>query len=176
MIENSVTEAMLIPGRGTYELRDEHGNLKQSGTFTNKLTDIGDAFYAERAAGIGSPPGQVTGMKLGTGTTAPSKSGAGAAIVTYTGSSTCSKPIDGTFPTSTRNAGAGTVITFRTTWNAGESTVNALAEVVITNESGPADDAGNAGNTVARALLSPTVNKGPTDVLAITWTHTLLGA
>ena len=56
-----------------------------------------------------------TGMKLGTGSTAPAKSGAGAAVVTYlTGSN---KAFDATFPT----AVAG-VVTYKRTYAAGEAT------------------------------------------------------
>src|SRR5690348_3862541 len=78
-------DAYGLRGEGWYELRDEDGALKELGAFTNLITDIGDNYYMERAAGISSPPNQVTGMKLGTGTTAVAKSGAGAAIVTYAG-------------------------------------------------------------------------------------------
>src|SRR5262245_21565109 len=72
----------------------------------NLITDIGDQYYGERAAGIGGAPNQVTGMRLGTGSTAPSKTGAGAAIVTYVSGS--QKAIDGGFPTSSQPGGAGT--------------------------------------------------------------------
>jgi hypothetical protein len=56
------------------------------------------------------------------------------------------------------------------------ATVNGLNEVVITCESFFADATTAAANTVSRALLSPVVNKGASDSLAVTWNHTLLGA
>lgn len=116
-----------------------------------------------------------TGMRLGTGTTAVATSGAGAAIVTYATSLTQFKAFDSTFPqsslvTDTRR------IQYKTTWNAGEATQTALAEVVITNETPLTDVAGTAGNTIARALLSPTVNKAALDTLAITWNTDILGS
>lgn len=139
----------------------------------NLITQVGDQYYGERAAGIGSPPAQVTGMRLGTGSTAVAKTGAGAAIVTYTTGSQVA--IDGGFPTSALN-GSSRRITWQSTWAAGVATASALAEVVITNETPITNVAGSAANTIARALLSPTVNKGASDTLVVTWAHDLLGA
>jgi len=141
----------------------------------NLITDVGDEFYAERAAGIAGPPAQVTGMRLGTSSTAPSKTGAGAAIVAYVAGSNLA--IDGGFPTSTQPGGAGTarVITWRASWAAGAVDGFALREVVISNETPLTDVAGSAANTIARALFGP-FNLGPSDTIAITWTHSLLGA
>lgn len=116
-----------------------------------------------------------TGMRVGTGTTAVATTGAGAAIVTYATSLTQFKVFDSTWPqsslvTDTRR------IQYKTTFNAGEATQTALAEAVITIEQPISDVAGTAANTISRALLSPTVNKGASDTLAITWNHDLLGA
>lgn len=168
-----------LSGQGFYEHRSEDGELLGIGVFANLITDVGDQYYGERAAGIAGAPPQVTGMKLGTGTTAVSKTGGGAAIVTYAGTGiTASKAIDGTWPQSSQPGGAATArqIQWRTSWAAGQVTVTALAEVVVTNETALADDGGNASNTISRALLSPTVNKGSTDTLTVTWNHNLLGA
>lgn len=162
-----------LVGWGTWELRGEDGELKAEGTLANLITRVGDQYYGERASGIGSPPGQVTGMRLGTDNTAPAKTGAGAAIVTYvTGSH---KAIDGGFPTSALS-GSSRRIAWKTTYNAGEATATGIVEAVITNESPLTDVAGTAANTISRALLSPSVNKGASDTLAITWNHDLLGA
>jgi hypothetical protein len=139
----------------------------------NIITQVGDQYYGERATGIGSPPGQVTGMRLGTGTTAPSKTGAGAAIVTYVTSSQVA--IDGGFPASTLS-GSSRRITWQSTWAAGVATASAIAEVVLTNEASLTNVAGTAANTVARALLSPVVNKAAGDTLVVSWAHDLLGA
>lgn len=155
------------------DLYDEHGRRKLHIVCRNLITQVGDQYYGERAAGIGSPPAQVSGMRLGTGTTAVAKTGAGAAIVTYvTGSS---KAIDGSFPTSALS-GSSRRIQWKTSWAAGEATASGIAEVVITNEGTLTDVAGTAANTISRALLSPTVNKGASDTLAVTWNHDLLGS
>lgn len=140
----------------------------------NLITDVGDQFYGDRAAAIGAID-TVTGMRLGTGVTVPSKTGAGAAIVTYESGSALA--IDGGFPTSTQPGGAGTarVITWQTSWGAGVVDGVALAEVVITNETPLTDSAGSAADTISRALIGPyTLN--PADTIAVTWSHSLLGA
>lgn len=154
-------------------LYDENGALKEQRCAHNLVTQVGDQYYGERAAGIASPPNQVSGMRLGTSATAAAKTGAGAAIITYkTGTS---EALDAGYPQSSLS-GSSRRITWRATWEAGEGTDTALAEVVITNEATLTDVAGTAANTISRALLSPTINKGANDTLEITWHHDLLGA
>ena len=148
------------------------GTLRDRQVVHNLITQVGDQFYGERAAGIGGAPGAVTGMRLGTGTTAVAKTGAGAAIVTYkTGSY---KAIDGTYPQSSLN-GSSRRIQWKTSWGAGVVNGSALAEAVITNESPLTDVAGTASNTISRALFGP-ITLGASDTLSITWNHDLLGA
>lgn len=151
----------------------EDGELRQERVARNLVTQVGDEYYGERAAGIASPPDQVTGARLGTGTTAPAKTGAGAAIVTYISGS--NEAIDATYPQSSLS-GSSRRITWRITWEAGDATNSAIAEVVLTNENPLTNVAGTAANTIARALLSPTINKAASDTLEITWHHDLLGA
>ena len=138
----------------------------------NLVTQVGDEYYGERAAGIASPPDQVTGMRLGTGTTAAAKTGAGAAIVTYiTGSN---QAIEGGFPTSALN-GSARRIQWQSIWAAGDSTNSAITEAVITNENPLTNVAGTAANTISRVVFSA-VDKGALDTLTVTWSHDLLGA
>jgi hypothetical protein len=162
-----------IVGHGFWELFDENGDLKDAGEFSNLISQIGDQFYGERAAGISSPPAQVTGMQLGTGTTAEAKTGAGAAIVTLVAASLVA--IDGGFPTSALS-GASRRIQWKVTWGAGVATSNGIAEVALVNQSTGTQTVAPAAATISRALLSPTINKGAADTLAITWNHDLLGA
>lgn len=147
--------------------------LAQEVEFENLVTQVGDQYYGERAAGISSPPNQVTGMRLGTGSTTPAKTGAGAAIVTYTSGSQVA--ISGSFPTSALN-GSSRRIQWQSLWAAGVATASGLNEVVITNENPLTNVAGTAANTISRALLNPVVNKGASDTLTVTWNHDLLGA
>lgn len=161
---NSVME---LKGKVHYRLFGEDGSLKDEGAFPNGVTQVGDQYFGERATGIASPPAQVSGMRLGTGTTAFAETGAGAAIVTYiTGSNAA---IDGGFPTSALS-GSSRRITFQSTWAAGTATNAAIAEAVITNEATLTNVAGTAANTIARVVFGTTINKGASDSLVLTWT------
>lgn len=155
-----------IKGTVEWELRGPDGKVKEHGKAENLQTQVGDQYWGERAAGITSPPAQITGMRLGTGTTAVAETGAGAAIVTYVSGSNAA--ISGGFPTSSLN-GTSRRITFKASWAAGVATNAALAEAVLTNETGPTDVAGTAANTTGRVLLSPAINKGASDTLDLTW-------
>lgn len=159
--------------RGVVELvlRRADGTVERQ-VVENLVTEVGDQYYGERASGVASPPDQVTGMRLGTGTTAAAKTGAGAAIVTYiTGSSIA---IDAGFPTSALE-GSSRRIQWQTTWAAGVATNTAITEAVITNETPLSDVAGAAADTISRVTFTA-VDKGADDTLTITWSHDLLGA
>ena len=101
------------------------------------------------------------------GTTAPAKTGAGSSIGTLVASSLL--PLNGTptssIPSSVRR------ITYATTWAAGTATANGIAEVALVNQSIGTQTAAPASSTIARALLSPAVNKGSADSLTVTWHH-----
>lgn len=162
-IKGVVHVALLTPDMGgKLALKDEEW-------IHNLVTDVGDEYYAERAAGIASPPAQVTGMQLGTGTTAAAKSGAGAAMVTYITSSAVA--IDGTYPQSDN----GGLITWRTTWGAGIATNAAITEAVIINQSVATNSGAAAAAVISRTVFSAK-DKQAADTLVITWTHNLLGA
>ena len=115
---------------------------------------------------------QVTGFRLGTGAGAATKTGVGAAIVTYL--ATSNQAPDATYPTA-----VGGVVTYKRTYAAGQATsAAAITEVVLNNDVITNDNAttATAANTISRAVLSGIAAKGASDTLTITWTHTLLGA
>lgn len=158
-----------IRGIVVAELYDADGTLKARCETHNLVTSTGDQYYAGRAALSTGLPAQVTGMKLGTGSTAPAKSGAGAALVTYLTDS--HQANDGGYPT----AAAG-VVTHRVTYAAGKATsASPITEVVLVTDA-LANATSSAANTISRALLSGLGIKGAGDSLQITWTHSILGA
>lgn len=163
-----------ITGEVTWELRGPDGLVKRSGTAHNLITDTGDTVYAQRGCGQASPAAAPTGMKLGSGLTAPSKNGAGAALVTYLANS--QQGFDATYPSVALVAGAGATVSYRVTYAAGKATTaGAINEAVIINDA-LADATSSAANTVARVLLTGIGSKGSADTLTITWTHKLLGS
>lgn len=157
-----------ITGRVEWQLHDRDGHLLSSGHTTNLVTAVGDQYYAGRAVLSSGLPAQATGMHLGTGGTTPSKTGGGAAITTYLAGS--NKAFDSGFPT----AAAG-IVTWKRTYGVGEATSGVpLTEVAVVTKTIATDSAATAAETIARALISPGT-KGASDILTITWTHTLLG-
>ncbi len=163
-----------IHGWVTIEKRNAAGELTGYFEGHNLVTQIGDQYYGERAAGIASPPAQVTGMRLGTGSTAVAKTGAGAALVTYLSGS--NKALDGGYPTSSLN-GSSRRIAWRRTYAAGEATTaSAITEAVLVNDTIATDATSSAANTIARVLVTGVGSKGASDTLTVTWNHDLLGA
>jgi hypothetical protein len=162
-----------IHGHVTWELRNEDGTIAATGEGENLVTSAGDEMYASRGAGVAGAPPAPTGMKLGTGTTNPSKSGAGAALVTYLADS--HQGFDSGFPSGAAQ-GSGWRVTYRVTYVAGKATsASPITEAVIVNETlGNATSA--ATSTVARILLSGIPSKSAAQALTVTWTHDLLGA
>lgn len=153
-------------------LLDENGDVKSEGETHNLVTAVGDQYYAGRAALSSGLPAQVTGFRLGTGSTAASKTGAGAAVVTYL--ATSNKANDGGFPTA-----VGGVVTWKRTYAPGEATsASPITEAVLNTDTIANDNAttATAANTIARALIAGVASKAAGDTLILTWTHTLLGA
>lgn len=159
-----------ITGTVTAVLTGPDGREKARCVTHNLVTSVGDQYYAGRAALSTGLPAQVTGFKLGTGSTAVAKSGSGSALTTYLSGS--NKANDSGFPT----ASAG-VVTWKRTYAAGEATTaSPITEVVLVTETIATDDTSTEAETIARALLTGIGSKGASDTLTVTWTHTLLGA
>ncbi|ALJ20373.1 hypothetical protein [Microbacterium sp. No. 7] len=142
----------------------------ETGEADNLVTLMGLRRYAEAGADIGGVPPAATGMKLGTGSTAPATTGAGAALATYLSNS--HQALAGT-PSASTVSGKRR-ITYVATWGAGKATTgSAITEVVIVNNS-LSDATSPEASTLARVLLSPSVpSKGALDTLQVTWTHDL---
>jgi len=154
------------------------GRIKSQQTVKNLITDAGDQYHVKRiAAGVvplaSADVTKVTGMKLGTATTAASKSGSGAALGTYVAGSAV--VFDTGFPT-TENLGGGLgwTVTYQCTFGAGIGTSAALTEVALVTDAA-ADATSVAANTVARVVFAATP-KGAADTLAVGWAHKQLGS
>lgn len=184
-IEPAILDAVSVVGAGfkgaavveLYHGDPADGVLKETRTIDNLITDAGDLYYAGMAIALVTPaapaqPTKMNGMKLGTGTTAVAKSGAGAALVTYLTASNVA--FDSTWPvTSNLGAGLGVLGQYKTTWGAGVATNAAITEAVIVN-----DQATNATTTAANTshrIVFTAINKLAADSLVITWSAKFLG-
>lgn len=174
-----VTDTTRVKGIVEVILLDPNGEIKYYEKSENLVTTAGDEYYAKKGmVGISpsnpSAPTAASGMKLGTGTTAAAKSGAGAALVTYeTGSN---NPFDATFPLAEDLTGdTGWAIQYQTTWGPGDVVETALREVVIVNDAAT-DATSSAANTYSRFVFAAAQDKGAEDTLIILWKHIFLGA
>jgi hypothetical protein len=153
----------------TLELFDKNGALKDVRKVPNLITDAGDDYVAKKvitgiAPANATAPTAANGMKLGTGTTAPTKTDAG--LGTYiTGSN---NPFDATYPqTNSLGSGNGVQARYVTTWAAGDVTNSAIAEIVVCTDA-TVDEDPTAAETYSRATFSA-INKTASDVLVATW-------
>lgn len=174
MARDLVRDGVGIVGYGIVELRHEDGSLGVVRPFANLVTDYGDLYYATMAIALVNPsataqPTKLTGMQIGSGSTAVAKSGAGGAMVTLL----AGQAFDATFP-SVNNLGAGLGVeaVYKTTYAAGVGT-GTVNEATLTN--GTIGSASTAGNTVAR-ILTGAITKAAGDSLAVTWRNKFLGA
>lgn len=158
-----------LSGLFTIAVIGPDGRVKDQETVPNLITQVGDQLYGERGAGVTGAPAVPTGMRLGTGSTAASKTGAGAAIDTYQSGS--AKVLDAEPGSSL--SGSSRRITYVVTWDGSESW-SALREAVITNAT-IADAAGAEADTISRVVYA-SKSKDTEDTLVGTWTHDLLGA
>ena len=167
-----MNEGTKIRANVLVELRGPNGELKYREEAHNLVTDYGDEHLAKRV--FDDTALIVTGMRLGTGATAASKAGAGAAIVTYI--TTSQEALDSVAAFSDKGAGLGARAQHVCTWIAGDITNAAIAEVVLTDETALTNVAGTAANTVARFVFGATIDKQAGDSLAVTWNIDILGA
>lgn len=170
-----LTDSAGATGYGVAHLLDGDGRTKLLVPFCNTITDAGDTYNATRIVfGINSngisAPTAASGMKLGTGTTAVSKSGGtGIALATYLTASNLA--FDATYPqVAALGVNLGTNAVYKVTWAAGVATSATINEAVIVNDAAT-NATTTAANTYARTVFGTTINKASTDSLACTWNN-----
>lgn len=153
-------------------LYDADGEIKHREMGENLITDVGDSFIAQRL--YDDSVDIVSGMKLGTGTTAAGKNTAGHEMGTYVSGS--NEALDAAASDATKGAGLGWRTTYVCTWDAGDVTNGALGEVCLTNQTALADDTCAAADCIARYVFASTIDKQSGDSLVVTWNIDALGA
>ena len=169
MRKKSIKDRAYFRVVGKYEQYDETGKLKQEGVIENLVTTTGDRWIADLLA---DTPTKVlftnSYMILGTGWTGASKPD----TWVTTGYAGNGKAMDASYPTALL-----AVLTFVTTFAAGEATATGINEAAIAS----ADSDGSGGNPgaayiLAHGQISPVVNKSSGDSLVVSWTVTFLGS
>lgn len=154
-------------GEAFWVLEGPDGEVKDFGHVANVITEYGDRVYAENGAGIAGAPAVPQTMALGTSSTAPAKTGAGATLVAA---------LAGAAVAVTKLARAGTnarQIEYTGVFGAGVGTTSTpITEAVLTNVA--TGTAPAVGNTISRLLFStPVGTKGAQDTLTVVWLHNL---
>lgn len=165
-----MNEPLELKGHLHWCVTDPEGNVLREGEADNIITLVGLRLYTERGAGVSGAPAVPTGIKLGTGSTAPARSGAGAALVAYLPNS--HQGFDSTYP-QVSTQGSGRRVTYKVTYAAGKaSSSGAITEAVIVNDA-LADATSAESATIARILITGVGSKGASETLTLTWTHDL---
>ncbi|MHA1286348.1 MAG: hypothetical protein ACTSPB_02975 [Candidatus Thorarchaeota archaeon] len=158
-----------LRGVVTAVLRGPDGEIIQKQVTHNLVTDIGDKFAAQA---IYSSAYSSWGMKLGTATTAASKSGAGSFIAVGDYISGSAQALDDSTP---KEGDTNDEVRFRRLWAAGEATnatINRVSIVDNTSDAGESD----ANNTFSTAVFAEAIPKGALDTLTVTWDVTYTGS
>jgi len=164
-----------IKGVISYKVIDKDGRVKQSGKTVNIVTEQGDNYYVDQLSDAGGSVAQI--MVLGTGTVS-----VGTADTWVSGYFSDNGTIAGTAGAVaiTTNSSTARILEYNGTFSAGYATQTGITRVGITNMVASADGNGTPdGSTtffIAHGTISPTVNKGVSDSLIVTWTHEFLGA
>lgn len=134
----------------------------------NIVTNDGDQYYAEAA--VGAPSWSVAGMRLGTGTAAPTK--ADTDVTTFLNGS--GKAVDANYPmtndTDPDNTGAGIdIVSWRVSFATTEGNGNNIAELALV------DNITTPTKALTHALFAAAFNKTSSDTLKVFVNHTMNG-
>lgn len=158
-----------------YKLFDKDGNLKQEGKGSNIVTTQGDRYFVDQLSDVGGVAVKL--ICLGTGTANVAKADTWVSgYYSDNGSAAAGK---GSVAAAT-NSGTPANLQYVGTFAAGYATQTGITRALLTNLSASADGNGTPNGTttfaVAHGTVSPTVNKGASDTLVVTWDITFLGA
>ena len=164
-----------ITGHISWKLIDASGNIKQQGESENIVTTQGDHYYVDQLSDAGGSVAQL--MVLGTGAGTPAK--ADTWVSGYFEGNGAIAGTAGSVTIST-HASSASVLQYVGTFSAGYATQNGITRVGLTNMTPAADGNGTPDDSasffIAHGTIDPTVNKGASDTLVVSWYHTVLGA
>lgn len=164
-----------LKGVVRYKLYDKDGNLKQTGKGCNIVTTQGDNYFVDQLSDVGGAA--VDLIALGTGTDAVAKADT---WVSGPFSANGTATAGGGGVTGATNSGTPGNLQYVGTFSAGYATQDGITRAILTDLDPSADGNGtpNGSTTfcVAHGTVSPTVNKGASDTLVITWDISFLGA
>jgi len=165
-----------IKGIIRYSLYDKKGNLKQEGISKNIVTTQGNTYYVDRLASVGGGTAKI--FVLGTG-----NASVGSTDTWVSGYYANNGTAAGTGGAVTvgQNSGTSNSLQYIGTFGAGYGTVaDPITRIGITNMDASADGNGTPNGTstyfIAHGTVTPSVTKGATDTLVVTWDHLFEGS
>jgi len=170
-----MNETMKIKGIIAYKLIDSVGRVKQEGEIENIVTDQGNKYYVDRLSDAGGSVAQIMVLGTGTATVATANTWVGG----YFADNGTLAGTAGSVTVST-NSGTANSLQYVGTFSAGYATQDGITRAGITNTLASADGNGTPNGTttffISHGTVTPTVNKGASDSLVITWNHIFLGS
>jgi len=160
-----------IKGIIRYSLYDINGNLKQQGESINVVTTQGSRYYVDRLSSSGG--GTAKFFVLGTGSSAVGSTDTW--VSGYYANNGTALGTGGAV-TTLRNSGTLNSLQYVGTFGAGYgTTANAITRIGLTSQDASADGNGTPTGTstyfICHGTVSPSVTKGSTDTLVVTWDH-----
>lgn len=166
-----------ITGVIKYTLFDKDGNVKQTGETHNIVTNQGDDYYVDRLSDAAA--GTAKQFSLGTGAGTPGKTDTWVSGF-FSGNGTAVANNGAVAVTTHPTAGSENTLRYSGTFAAGYATQNGITRIGLSNMNPASDGNGTPNGTttmfIAHGIIDPTVNKGASDSLVVTWDHTFLGA
>ena len=164
-----------IKGKISYKLYDKDWNIKQVGETDNVITTQGSKYYADRLGTTGGSVAQLFVLGTSSSAVATTDTWVGSA---FSGNGT----LAGTAGSVTylRNSGTLNSLQYVGTFSAGYATQDGITRVGLTNMVASADGNGTPNGTstyfISHGTITPTVNKGASDTLVVTWDHLFTGS
>ena len=166
-----------IKGKITWKLIGKDGVIKNSGESTNIVTNQGDDYYVDQLSDAGGSVAQI--FVLGTGTASVGKTDTWVSGY-FSNNGTTDGTAGAVAITTHPTGGSENTLRYSGTFAAGYATQDGITRIGLANMVAAADGNGtpNASTTffIAHGTIDPTVNKGASDTLVVTWDHTFLGA
>ena len=164
-----------ITGHISWKLIDASGKVKSEGESDNIVTTQGDHYYVDQLSDAGGSPAAL--MVLGTGAGTPAK--ADTWVSGYFEGNGTTAATAGEVAIST-HASSASVLQYVGTFSAGYATQDGITRVGLANMVASADGNGTPDDDttffIAHGTIDPTVNKGASDTLVVSWYHQLLGS
>lgn len=173
LAERKDTEGVLVTGKVLAVIRQPQLGLELVIPGLNIVTDKGDKYYAQKACGetpTDDFSGTNAGLRLGTGSTSPTKSSGDVTTENSAGRHALDSTYEKTNDADADNTGAGVdIVTWRFSYTTSEGNISAINEgAIVDNRTTPT-------GALTHFLFAASFNKTSSDTLKVFVNHTMNG-